>query len=109
MELTIVLRVPGVGWTEKEVRQLMKKTIPEQGFYLLDMKPDYEDNYTYILLEWWENIPAGFQKSAVRSMTYRHSGPLLVLLSVRLGKITENLSLRKNPERLVGPSPIVSV
>lgn len=46
-------------------------------------------------------------------MSYCHPGSLLGLFSVRLGKITDKSSLKKPigslPERLVGPSPIVSV
>lgn len=43
----------------------MRKAVPEQGSYLLDMKHDLEEDFTYALLEWKEDVPAEFKKGMV--------------------------------------------
>lgn len=63
------------------------------------MKPDYEEDYSYILLEWQENIPAMFQKSTV-SLAEGLEAQVIPLLPA--GDSDENLSqpgLVSQPQR----------
>ncbi|XP_073457198.1 paraneoplastic antigen Ma2-like [Aquarana catesbeiana] len=62
---TTILRLPGDQWFDREVRLLMQKAVPGQGCYLLDIKQNVQENFTYALLERKEATPAEFQGGIV--------------------------------------------
>lgn len=49
LELANVVKVPRIGWSEREVRQPIRRAVPEQGSYVVDVKPEFEEEYTYAL------------------------------------------------------------
>lgn len=57
-----MVEIPGIKWTKKEVRQLVRKAMPEQGAYLVDMKTEFRLGCTCALQEWRVAIPACSQK-----------------------------------------------
>lgn len=49
MELCKLVGTPRVGWAEREVHQLVKKAVPEQGAHLVDMRTEPDIDCTYAL------------------------------------------------------------
>lgn len=62
---TTILRLPGDQWFDREVRLLMRKAMPGHVCYLLDLKQNVQENFTYALLEWKETTPTEFQGGMV--------------------------------------------
>lgn len=44
-----MVRVPRVGWAEREIHQLVRKAVPEQEAFLVDMKTVPDEDCTYAL------------------------------------------------------------
>lgn len=51
---------------EREVRQLMRTAVLQQGSYIVDLRPEFMEDYTYVLIERRESVPAGLRKDTVR-------------------------------------------
>lgn len=64
MELCKLVGTPRVGWAEREVHQLVKKAVLEQGAHLVDMRTEPDIDCTYAL-SGGATIPARFQKDVV--------------------------------------------
>lgn len=61
----MVVEIPGVEWPERQVRQLVRKEVVEQGAHLVDMRTEFSLDCTRVLLEWRVAIPTCFQKGVV--------------------------------------------
>lgn len=81
-ELCTVVEIPGVKWTEREVRQLVRKAVTEQGANLVDMRTESDLDCTYSLLEWRVAIPTCFQKD-ILSLAEGLGAQVILLLSAR--------------------------
>lgn len=89
LELCTVVEITGVEWTEREVRQLVRKAVPEQGAHLVDMRTEFNLDCNRALLEWRVAIPTCIQKDVVSLVEGIEAQEIMLLLA---GDLEENRS-----------------